>query len=141
MILINQILNLFNIKLNQEFSAFSERGTTHLCRISEKGLHEKVDNNWVLNNDIVAELIFGHYVVKPITEGGKLMYVIGTNKAHDVILIHEVKTKDEGIHYMEHIHRAYQLATENKENITELTDAGFDVQNVIYVRLAGDVIC
>lgn len=69
------------------------------------------------------------------------MYVIGTNKAHDVILIHHVQTKDEGIHYMKHIHRAYQLATENKENITELTDAGFDVQNVIYVRLAGDVIC
>ena len=71
MILINQILNLFNIKLNQEFYAFCERGTTHLCRISEKGLHEKVDNNWVLNNDILAELIFGHYAVKPITEGGK----------------------------------------------------------------------
>lgn len=72
--------------------------------------------------------------------GGIIMYVIGTNKAHDVILIHEVKTKNEGVRYMEHIHRAYQLATENKENITELTD-GFDVQNVIYVRLAGDVIC
>ena len=38
------------------------------------------------------------------------MYVIGTNKEHDVILIHYVKTKDEGIRYMEHIHRAYQLA-------------------------------
>lgn len=60
MILINQILNLFNIKLNQEFYVFSERGTIHLCRISEKGLHEKVDNDWVLNNDILAELIFGH---------------------------------------------------------------------------------
>ena len=69
------------------------------------------------------------------------MYVIGTNKAHDVILIHHVKTKDEGIRYMEHIHRAYQLATEHKENITKLTDAGFDVQDVIYVRLAGDVVC
>ena len=69
------------------------------------------------------------------------MYVIGTNKAHDVILIHGVKTKTEGIRYMEHIHRAYQLATENKENITELTDAGFDVQDVIYIRLAGDVVC
>ena len=69
------------------------------------------------------------------------MYVIGTNKAHDIILIHEVKTKDEGIRYMEHIHRAYQLAVENKENITELTDAGFDVQDIIYVRLAGDVVC
>lgn len=69
------------------------------------------------------------------------MYVIGTNKAHDVILIHHVQTKHEGMKYMEHIHRAYQLATENKENITELTDAGFDVQNVIYVRLAGDIIC
>lgn len=141
MILINQILNLFNLKLNQAFYAFCERGTTHLCRISEKGLHEKVDNNWVLNNDILAELIFGHYVVKPITEGGKLMYVIGTNKVHDIILIHEVKTKDEGIRYMEHIHRAYQLASENKENITKLTEEGFDVQDVIYVRLAGDVVC
>lgn len=60
MILINQILNLFDIELNQEFYAFCERGTTHLCRISEKGLHEKVDNDWVLNNDILAELIFGH---------------------------------------------------------------------------------
>ncbi len=69
------------------------------------------------------------------------MYVIGTNKAHDVILIHEVKTKDEGIHYMEHIHRAYQLAVGNKENITKLTEEGFDVQGVIYVRLAGDVVC
>ena len=38
------------------------------------------------------------------------MYVIGTNKEHDVILIHHVKTKDEGIRYMEHIYRAYQLA-------------------------------
>ena len=27
------------------------------------------------------------------------MYVIGTNKEHDVILIHHVKTKDEGIRY------------------------------------------
>ena len=69
------------------------------------------------------------------------MYVIGTNKAHDVILIHAVKTKDEGIQYMEHIYRAYQLAVENKENITKLTDAGFDVQDIIYVRLAGDVVC
>lgn len=68
------------------------------------------------------------------------MYVIGKNKAHDVILIHEVKTKDEGIHYMEHIYRAYQLATEHKENTTK-TDAGFDVQDVIYVRLDGDVVC
>ena len=71
MILINQILNLFDIKLNQEFYTFSERGTTHLCRISEKGLHEKVNNAWVLNNDILAELIFGHCTVKPNTEGGK----------------------------------------------------------------------
>ena len=69
------------------------------------------------------------------------MYVIGTNKAHDIILIHQVKTKDEGIQYMKHIPRAYQLAVENKENITELTDAGFDVQDVIYIRLAGDVVC
>ena len=69
------------------------------------------------------------------------MYVIGTNKAHDIILIHAVETKDEGIRYMKHIHHAYQLAVENKENITELTDAGFDVQDVIYIRLAGDVVC
>ena len=68
------------------------------------------------------------------------MYIIGTNKAHDIILIHEIETKDEGIRYMEHIHRAYQLASENKENITK-TDVGFDVQDVIYVRLAGDVVC
>ena len=69
------------------------------------------------------------------------MYVIGTNKAHDIILIHQVKTKDEGIRYMEHIHRAYQLAVGNKEKITKLTEGGFDVQDVIYVRLAGDVVC
>ena len=69
------------------------------------------------------------------------MYVIGTNKSHDVILIHAVETKDEGMRYMEHIYRAYQLAVGNKENITKLTDAGFDVQDVIYVRLAGDVVC
>ena len=69
------------------------------------------------------------------------MYVIGTNKAHDIILIHQVKTKDEGIQYMKHIHRAYQLAVGNKEKITKLTEEGFDVQDVIYVRLAGDVIC
>lgn len=69
------------------------------------------------------------------------MYVIGTNKAHDVILIHAVETKDEGIRYMEHIHQAYQLASENKENITKLTDVGFDVPDIIYVRLAGDVVC
>ena len=69
------------------------------------------------------------------------MYVIGTNKAHDVILIHEVKTKDEGSRCMGHSHRAYQLAVENKENMTELTEEGFDVQDVIYVRLAGDVVC
>ena len=79
MILINQILNLFNLKLNQEFYAFSERGTIHLCRISEKGLHEKVDNDWVLNNDTLAELIFGQYAVKSITEGGKT-YVRYWNK-------------------------------------------------------------
>ena len=69
------------------------------------------------------------------------MYVIGTNKAHDIILIHQVKTKDEGIQYMKHIHRAYQLAAGNKEKITKLTEEGFDVQDVIYVRLAGDVVC
>ena len=79
MILINQILNLFDINLNQEFYAFSERGTIQLCRISEKGLYEKVDNDWVLNNDILAELIFGQYAVKPITEGGKT-YVRNRNK-------------------------------------------------------------
>ena len=69
------------------------------------------------------------------------MYVIGTNKAHDVILIHEVKTKAEGVRYMEHIHRAYQLAVENKDNVTMLTEEGFDVTDIIYVRLAGDVMC
>ena len=42
---------------------------------------------------------------------------------------------------MEHIHRAYQLAVGNKEKITKLTEEGFDVQDVIYVRLAGDVVC
>ena len=70
-----------------------------------------------------------------------MMYVIGTNKAHDVILIHEVKTKHEGVRYMEHIHRAYQLAVENKDNVTMLTEEGFDVSDIIYVRLAGDVVC
>ena len=69
------------------------------------------------------------------------MYVIGTNKAHDIILIHEVITKTEGIRYMEHIYRAYQLAVENKDNVTMLTEEGFDVQDVIYIRLAGDVVC
>ena len=70
-----------------------------------------------------------------------MMYVIGTNKAHDVILIHHVQTKDEGIRYMEHIHRAYQLAVENKDNVSMLTEEGFDVSDIIYIRLAGDVIC
>ena len=76
------------------------------------------------------------------------MYVIGTNKEHDVILIHHVKTKDEGIRYMEHIHRAYQLSVGNKENITKLTEEGFNVQDAqdviyvrLYVRLAGDAVC
>lgn len=80
MILIKQILNLFNLKLNREFYAFSERGTTHLCRISEKGLYEKVDNSWALNNDILAELIFGHCTVKPNIEGGKTKNVRNRNK-------------------------------------------------------------
>ena len=76
------------------------------------------------------------------------MYVIGTNKEHDVILIHHVKTKGEGIRYMEHIHRAYQLAVGNKENITKLTEEGFNVQDAqdviyvrLYVRLDGDGVC
>lgn len=69
------------------------------------------------------------------------MYVIGTNKSHDIILIHEVNTKHEGMKYMEHIHRAYQLAVENKDNVTRLTEEGFDVLDIIYVRLAGDVVC
>ena len=69
------------------------------------------------------------------------MYVIVTNKAHDVILIHEVKTKHEGVRYMEHIHRAYQLAVDNKDNVTMLTEEGFDVPDIIYVRLVGDVVC
>ena len=69
------------------------------------------------------------------------MYVIGTNKAHDISLIHQVKTKHQGVRYMEHIHRAYQLAVDNKENVTSLTEEGFDVPDIIYVRLAGDVIC
>ena len=42
---------------------------------------------------------------------------------------------------MEHIHRAYQLAVDNKENVTRLTEEGFDVPEIIYGRLAGDVIC
>lgn len=69
------------------------------------------------------------------------MYVIGTNKAHDIILIHEVKTKHGGVRYMEHIHRAYQLAVGNKGNVTMLTEEGFDVPDIIYVRLVGDVVC
>lgn len=69
------------------------------------------------------------------------MYVIGTNKAHDVILIHEVKTKYEGVRFMEHIYRAYQLAVDNKDKVTRLTEEGFDVSDIIYVRLSGDVIC
>ena len=76
MILINQILNLFNLKLNQEFYAFSERGTIHLCRISEKGLHEKVDNDWVLNSEMFARLIFGDCLIIPKykPEKGKKYY-------------------------------------------------------------------
>ena len=69
------------------------------------------------------------------------MYVIGTNKAHDVILIHEVETKNEGVRYMEHIYRAYQLAVDNKETVSRLTEEGFDVPDIIYVRLAGDAVC
>ena len=36
--------------------------------------------------------------------------------------------------------RMYVIGT-NKENITKLTDEGFDVPDIIYVRLAGDVVC
>lgn len=53
MVLINQVLKLLHIELNQEFYAVVG-GSVHLCFISEDGLYEEVDNDWLLNSGIFA---------------------------------------------------------------------------------------
>ena len=77
MILINQVLGAVNIELNQEFYAVIG-GSVHLCFISESGLYEKVDNDWLLNSEMFARLIFGDCLIIPKykPEKGKKYYYI-----------------------------------------------------------------
>ena len=77
MALINQVLNLLHIELNQEFYAVID-GSVHLCFISEEGLYEEVDNDWLLNSDILARLIFSDCLVIPKyrPEKGKRYYYL-----------------------------------------------------------------
>lgn len=64
MVLINQVLKILHVELNQEFYAVVD-GSVHLCFISEDGLYEEVDNDWLLNSELFARLIFGTYVIVP----------------------------------------------------------------------------
>lgn len=77
MILINQVLEAVNIELNQDFYAVIG-GSVHLCFISEDGLYEKVDTDWILNSELFARLIFGTYVIIPKykPEKGKKYYYL-----------------------------------------------------------------
>ena len=77
MILINHVLEAVNIELNQEFYAVIG-GSVHLCFISESGLYEKVDNDWLLNSEMFARLIFGDCLIIPKykPEKGKKYYYI-----------------------------------------------------------------
>ena len=77
MILINQVLGAVNIELNQEFYAVIG-GSVHLCFISESGLYEKVDNDWLLNSEMFARLIFGDCLIIPKykPEKGKKYYYL-----------------------------------------------------------------
>ena len=64
MVLINQVLKLLHVELNQEFYAVIG-GSVHLCFISEDGLYEEVDNDWLLNSEIFARLIFDDCLIVP----------------------------------------------------------------------------
>lgn len=64
MILTNQVLKLFHIELNQDFYAVIG-GSVHLCFISEDGLFEEVDNDWLLNGELFARLIFDDCLIIP----------------------------------------------------------------------------
>lgn len=64
MVLINQVLELLHIELNQEFYAVIG-GSVHLCFISEDGLYEEVDNDWLLSSELFARLIFSDYLIIP----------------------------------------------------------------------------
>ena len=77
MILINHVLEAVNIELNQEFYAVIG-GSVHLCFISESGLYEKVDNDWLLNSEMFARLIFGDCLIIPKykPEKGKKYYYL-----------------------------------------------------------------
>lgn len=64
MVLTNQVLKLFHIELNQEFYAIIG-GSVHLCFISEDGLYEEIDNDWLHNSEIFARLIFSDCLIIP----------------------------------------------------------------------------
>ena len=64
MVLTNQVLKLFHVELNQEFYAVIG-GSVHLCFISENGLYEEVDNDWIINGELFASLIFSQCLVVP----------------------------------------------------------------------------
>ena len=71
------ILKLFGVELEQEFYAIVG-GSVHLCFISENGLYEEVDNDWLLNSEIFARLIFGDCLIVPKykPEKGKRYYYL-----------------------------------------------------------------
>lgn len=73
----SQILKLFDIKLNQEFYAIIG-GSVHLCFISEAGLYEEIDNDWIINSEVFARLIFSDCLIIPKykPEKGKRYYYL-----------------------------------------------------------------
>lgn len=71
------ILKLFGVKLEQEFYAIVG-GSVHLCFISGSGLYEEVDNDWLINSEIFARLIFSDCLIVPKykPEKGKRYYYL-----------------------------------------------------------------
>ena len=58
------ILKLFGVKLEQEFYAIVG-GSVHLCFISGSGLYEEINNDWLINSEIFARLIFSDCLIVP----------------------------------------------------------------------------
>lgn len=77
MVLTNQVLKLLHIELNQEFYAIVG-GSVHLCFISESGLYEEVDNDWIINSELFARLVFSDCLIVPKykPEKGKRYYYL-----------------------------------------------------------------
>lgn len=77
MVLTNQVLKLLHVDLSQEFYAVVG-GSVHLCFMSEDGLYEKVDNDWIINGELFARLVFSDCLIVPKykPEKGKRYYYL-----------------------------------------------------------------